>query len=164
MTSRKILTLVLGLAAFGTVGVFAQTSGDAGTVRATLPNGMRVVIIRNSLAPVVTVQTNFIVGGDETPEGFPGMAHAEEHMAFRGCTGMTADQTAAIYAQMGGENNADTQQNITQYYATVPSADLDVALEAQAACLRGADNTQEEWAKERGAIEQEVARDLSNPT
>ena len=161
MTSRRILALVLGLAAGGTVGVVAQTSSDAGALRATLPNGMRVVILRNSLAPVVTVQTNFIVGGDETPEGFPGMAHAEEHMAFRGCTGMTADQTAAIYAQMGGENNADTQQNITQYYATVPSADLDVALEAQAACLRGADNTQEEWAKERGAIEQEVARDLS---
>jgi zinc protease len=167
VTSRKIFTLVLGLAAFaafGAYGVDAQTSGDARTVRATLPNGMRVVIIRNSLAPVVTVQTNFIVGGDETPEGFPGMAHAEEHMAFRGCTGMTADQTAAIYAQMGGENNADTQQNITQYYATVPSADIDVALEAQAACMRGADNTQEEWSKERGAIEQEVARDLSNPT
>ena len=164
MTSRRILSLVLGLAAMGMAGVGAQASEDAGTARATLPNGMRVVIIRNSLAPVVTVQTNFIVGGDETPEGFPGMAHAEEHMAFRGCTGMTADQTAAIYAQMGGENNADTQQNITQYYATVPSADLDVALEAQAACLRGADNTQEEWAKERGAIEQEVARDLSNPT
>jgi zinc protease len=164
VTSRKIFTLLLGLAAFGTYAVGAQTPGDTGTVRATLPNGMRVVIIRNSLAPVVTVQTNFIVGGDETPDGFPGMAHAEEHMAFRGCTGMTADQTAAIYAQMGGENNADTQQNITQYYATVPSADLDVALEAQAACMRGADNTQEEWSKERGAIEQEVARDLSNPT
>ncbi len=164
MTSRKILTLVLGLAAFGAYGVGARAADDAGTLRATLPNGMRVVIIRNSLAPVVTVQTNFIVGGDETPAGFPGMAHAEEHMAFRGCTGMTADQTAAIYAQMGGENNADTQQNITQYYATVPAADLDVALEAQAACMRGADNTQEEWAKERGAIEQEVARDLSNPT
>ena len=164
MTSRKIFTLVLGLAALGAVGVGARASDDAGTVRATLPNGMRVVIIRNSLAPVVTVQTNFLVGGDETPEGFPGMAHAEEHMAFRGCTGMTADQTAAIYAQMGGENNADTQQTITQYYATVPAADLDVALEAQAACMRGADNTQEEWAKERGAIEQEVARDLSNPT
>ncbi len=96
MTSRKILTLVLGFAAFGTYGVGAQTAVEAGTVRATLPNGMRVVIIRNSLAPVVTVQTNFIVGGDETPEGFPGMAQAEEPMAFRGCTGMTADQTAAI--------------------------------------------------------------------
>ncbi len=140
-----------------------RASDDAVT-RASLDNGMKVVVIRNTLAPVVTVQANFIVGGNETPEGFPGMAHAEEHMAFRGCTGMTADQTAAIYAQLGGQNNADTQQNITQYYATVPAADLDVALQAQAACLRGVDDSDKEWDAERGAIEQEVARDLSNPT
>jgi len=132
--------------------------------RATLANGLRVVIVRNTLAPVVDVEMNFLVGGDETPAGFPGMAHAQEHMAFRGCTGMTADQTAAIYAQLGGENNADTEQTITQYYATVPAADLDVALEAQATCLRGVDDTDAEWSQERGAIEQEVSRDLSNPT
>jgi zinc protease len=132
--------------------------------RATLPNGLQVVIVRNALAPVVTVELNFKVGGDETPPGFPGSAHAEEHMAFRGCTGMSADQTAAIYAQLGGRDNADTQQNITQYYTTVPAADLDVALMAQAACLRGVDNSEAEWAHERGAIEQEVSRDLSNPT
>jgi zinc protease len=125
---------------------------------------MRVVIIRNTLAPVATVEANFIVGGNETPDGFPGMAHAQEHMAFRGCKGMTADQTSAIFALLGGDNNADTQQNITQYFETVPSADVDVALEAQAACLRGIDDSQAEWDQERGAIEQEVARDLSNPT
>jgi zinc protease len=113
---------------------------------------------------VVTVETNFLVGGDETPPGFPGMAHAQEHMAFRGCAGLTADQTSAIYAQLGGQNNADTQQNITQYFATVPAADLDVALEVEAACMHGIDDSQQEWSQERGAIEQEVARDLSNPT
>ncbi|MGA8938787.1 MAG: pitrilysin family protein [Acidobacteriaceae bacterium] len=164
MNSRKILALALGLVAFGTYGIAAQTTNNAGTLRATLPNGMRVVIIRNSLAPVATVETNFMVGGDETPEGFPGMAHAEEHMAFRGCTGVSADQTAAIFAQMGGQNNADTQQNITQYFETVPAADVDVALQEEAACMTGVDDSQAEWAKERGAIEQEVARDLSNPT
>ena len=132
--------------------------------RATLSNGLKVVIVRNALAPVVTVELNFKVGGDETPPGFPGTAHAEEHMAFRGCTGMTADQTAAIYAQLGGRDNADTQQNITQYFTTVPAADLDVALQAQASCLRGVDDSEQEWAHERGAIEQEVSRDLSNPT
>ncbi len=144
----------------------AQTSRPAETnvTRATLANGMRVVIVRDALAPVATVETNFLVGGDETPAGFPGMAHAEEHMAFRGCTGMSADQTAAIYAQLGGNNNADTQQTITQFYATVPATDLSVALEAQADCMKGADNTQAEWDQERGAIEQEVSRDLSNPT
>ena len=133
-------------------------------LRARLDNGLHVIVIRNSLAPVATVEMNFLVGGDETPVGFPGMAHAQEHMAFRGCTGMTGDQTAAIYAQLGGQNNADTQQTITQYFETVPAADLDVALQAQANCLHGIDDSQQQWAEERGAIEQEVARDLSNPT
>jgi len=141
----------------------AQSVGTNVT-RAKLDNGMRVVIVHNPLAPVVTVEANYRVGGDETPDGFPGTAHALEHMFFRGCTGMTADQTSAIYALLGGENNADTQQVITQYFATVPAADLDVALGAQAACVRGVDNAQAEWDKERGAIEQEVSRDLSNPT
>ena len=108
---------------------------------------MRVIILRNTLAPVVTVEMNFLVGGNETPPGFPGMAHAQEHMAFRGCTGMSADQTAAIYAELGGENNADTQQNITQYFATVPAADLEVALKAQAACLDGVEDSNGEWHK-----------------
>ena len=140
------------------------TPAAAPAVHETLSNGLRVVVLRNTLAPVVTVEMNFLVGGNETPPGFPGMAHAQEHMAFRGCRGMSADQTAAVYAELGGENNADTQQNITQYFATVPAADLEVALRAQAACLEGVEDSDAEWAEERGAIEQEVARDLSNPT
>jgi len=158
---KALLSLLLLLTAFAPR---VHAADPSNVTRATLSNGLQVVIVRNPLAPVVTVELNFKVGGDETPPGFPGSAHAEEHMAFRGCTGMTADQTAAIYAQLGGRDNADTQQNITQYFTTVPAADLDVALQAQASCLRGVDDSEEEWAHERGAIEQEVSRDLSNPT
>lgn len=141
-----------------------KQNGKSDVTRATLENGLRVVVIRDPLAPVVTVEENFLVGGKEAPAGFPGMAHAQEHMAFRGCAGVTADQTAAIYAQLGGAGNADTQQEITQYFATLPAADLDIALRMDAACMQDADDAQSEWDKERGAIEQEVARDLSNPT
>ncbi|MFZ0036474.1 MAG: pitrilysin family protein [Candidatus Acidiferrales bacterium] len=141
-----------------------KPAASTDVTRATLDNGLRVVIVRDPLAPVATVEVNYLVGGNETPAGFPGMAHAQEHMAFRGCSGVTADQTAAIYAQLGGAGNADTQQNITQYYATVPASDLDVALRVNAACMQGIDDSQTEWATEKGAIEQEVARDLSNPT
>ncbi|MGB9405357.1 MAG: insulinase family protein, partial [Candidatus Acidiferrales bacterium] len=141
-----------------------KSAANSDVTRATLDNGLRVVVVRDPLAPVVTVEENYIVGGDETPAGFPGMAHAQEHMAFRGCSGLTAYQIAAIYAQLGGAGNADTQQNITQYFATVPAADLDIALRTDAACMQDVDDSQEEWAKEMGAIEQEVARDLSNPT
>ena len=154
---RSIALLIL-LAAAG----YAFATPEA--LKSTLANGLQVVIVPTALAPIVTVEMNFRVGGDETPPGFPGMAHAQEHMAFRGCKGLSADQTAALYADMGGQNNADTQQTITQYFATVPAADLDVALEAQADCLEGIDDSQAQWAEERGAIEQEVARDLSNPT
>ncbi len=136
----------------------------ANVTRSTLSNGLRVVIVRDNLAPVVTVQENYLVGGDETPAGFPGMAHAQEHMAFRGCSGLSSDQIAAIFAQLGGDNNADTQQNITQYFETVPAQDLDIALHADANCMRNIEDAQAQWVLERGAIEQEVSRDLSNPT
>ena len=162
MNRNRSVPLVLWL--FLAVMSAHAATDQQSVLRAKLGNGLRVVVIRNSLAPVATVELNFKVGGDETPAGFPGMAHAQEHMAFRGCTGMTADQTAAIYAQLGGRVNADTQQTITQYFANVPAADIDVALQAQAACMHGIDDSQEQWSEERGAIEQEVARDLSNPT
>jgi zinc protease len=139
-------------------------NAEKGVTRYTLDNGLRVVIVENNLAPVVTVQENYLVGGDETPDGFPGTAHAQEHMAFRGCANLSADQIAAIFAQLGGDNNADTQQNITQYFETVQAKDLEIALHADADCMRNIADTQQQWEEERGAIEQEVSRDLSNPT
>ncbi|HEX4230608.1 MAG TPA: pitrilysin family protein [Bryobacteraceae bacterium] len=160
--SSSPLILFLAFAALNRFPAGAQQTNQV--TRATLDNGLRVVIVRDPLAPVSTLETNYLVGGDETPDDFPGMAHAQEHMAFRGCAGLTADQIAAIFAQLGGYSNADTQQNITQYFVTVPAQDLDVALRVDAACMADVQDSQSQWDEERGAIEQEVSRDLSNPT
>src|ERR1700752_996104 len=123
MRMRRIPAMLpILLIAVATALLFAQQkpapSGGAAVTRATLDNGLRVVIVRDPLAPVVTVEENYLVGAHETPAGFPGMAHAQEHMAFRGCAGVTADQIAAIFAQLGGFDNADTEQNTTQYFTT----------------------------------------------
>ena len=84
--------------------------------RATLDNGLRVVIVRDP-ARAGCHRRAELSGRAATklPTAFPGMAHAQEHMAFRGCSELSADQISAIFAQLGGFGNADTQQNITQY-------------------------------------------------
>jgi zinc protease len=138
-------------------------SDESGVLRATLPNGLRVVIVHNSLAPVVATSVNYLAGSDEAPPGFPGTAHAEEHMMFRGSPGLTAEQLADIGSIVGGDFNANTREGLTQFLFTVPAEDLDVALHIEALRMRAVLDTPKEWSQERGAIEQEVAQDLSDP-
>src|ERR1035437_4762514 len=131
--------------------------------KTTLENGLRVVIVQNSLAPVVTTQVNYLVGSNEAPPGFPGMAHAQEHMMFRGNPGLSSDQLSSIIAAMGGNFNAQTEQSLTQYFFTVPVEDMETALHVEAVRMRGILDSGKAWGEERGAIEQEVVQDLSDP-
>ncbi|MEP6899200.1 MAG: pitrilysin family protein [Rhodanobacter sp.] len=142
----------------------AEKAGQASNVlRATLGNGLRVVIVHDKLAPMVTTQITYLAGGYQTPKGFPGTAHALEHMMFRDSKGMTGAQLNEMTGKMGGDNNAFTTNDATQYYFVAPSAYLDVLLHIEASRMRGAMMTDKDWALEKGAIEQEVSRDISDP-
>ena len=159
-----LAVLLLGLGA-PAAWAAPQTGGaaESNVLRATLNNGLRVVIVRNRLAPVVTTMVNYLAGSNEVPKGFPGTAHAQEHMMFRGSPGLSADQLSEISAAIGGSFNADTQQTVTQYFFSAPAEDLELALHIEAVRMRGVEDSEELWNKERGAIEQEVAQDHSNP-
>ncbi len=158
----KLLALaLLALAALPIRGAAAPASAPAvGVTRATLPNGFQVVVLRNTLAPAVSMWTNYLAGAND--EAITGTAHAQEHMMFRGSRTIDASQFSESMAVTGGSFNADTQSEITQYFFEVPSQYLDIALNLERSRAEGILDTQSLWNQERGAITQEVTRDNSS--
>ena len=130
--------------------------------RATLKNGLQVVVLRDPLAPVVSTWLNYKAGGDEEP--ITGVAHAQEHMLFRGSKTLTASQFSDTTAITGGIFNADTQNEVTQFFFEMPAQYLDIALHLEASRAQGVLDSQALWDQERGAITQEVTRDNSDAT
>ncbi|MFB3926048.1 MAG: M16 family metallopeptidase [Syntrophales bacterium] len=164
--ASKIILFVIFLAAFALsppADARPKQPPSGPVVRATLENGLKIIIVKNSLAPVVTTVMTYLVGSNEDPKGFPGTAHATEHMMFRGSPGLNEGQLANIIALLGGKFNAMTQSNITRYFLTIPAEDLDIALHVEAIRMQGILSTEALWNPERGAIEQEVVKDLSSP-
>jgi zinc protease len=163
LLERAGLGVVVLFLAFSGFVSLSPTAAAENVLSKTLDNGLQVVIVRDPLAPVVTQQVTYFAGANQSPPGFPGMAHAQEHMMFRGSPGLSGDQLSGISAQLGGDMDAYTASTTTTYYFTVPADDLDLVLKIEALRMAGVDDAQADWEKERGAIEQEVARDNSNP-
>jgi zinc protease len=135
-------------------------SASADVARATLSNGLRVIVVRDRLAPVATAVMNYEVGSDE--QWIPGLAHATEHMMFRGSATLSSSQLMDAIGITGGELDASTTPTVTRYFFTVPSAYLDIALRAERSRATGLLLSQRLWGQERGAITQEVQQDNSN--
>jgi zinc protease len=157
------LAVLLMLALAGRPGLPAGAQGKGEPVsvtRATLANGLSVVVVRDTLAPVVSTMLNYEVGADDEP--IYGLAHATEHMMFRGSKTLDESQFAEVPAITGGNLNADTQNEVTQYFFTMPSQDLDIALHLEASRAQGLLLDQKAWSLERGAIKQEVVQDNSS--
>lgn len=141
-------------------GSAARAAAAVTVTRATLSNGLHVVVVRDTLAPVVSTFLNFEAGSDDEP--ITGLAHAQEHMVYRDTATLSGAQADEIAGFMGDYDNADTQNVITQYFHLVPSEDLSLALQLDRARFSGALDSQADWNIERGAIEQEVTGDNSD--
>jgi zinc protease len=158
---RRCLSIALACAFLA--APLAAVPEEGGTVemqQATLKNGMQVYVLHDPLSPVVSMYTNYLVGGNEEP--IDGLAHAQEHMMFRGSKTITASQFSDVTAITGGSYNADTQNEITQYFFEMPAQYLDIALNLERSRATGLLDAQKDWDAERGAIIQEVTRDNSS--
>lgn len=161
----QLIRLVCSVLAFVLAGTSLAraevvTTSALDVTRATLPNGLQVIVVHDPLAPVVTAVLNYRVGSNE--QQYDGQAHALEHMMFRGSPSLSESQLSDISELLGGDSDADTQAEITQFFFSAPSQYLDLVLRMEASRMRDAYLAQKDWNIEKGAITQEVTQDNSN--
>jgi len=140
----------------------AQSAAPGAQVR-TLANGMRVVVLEDHAAPVVHVHTYYRFGALDETVGKTGLAHALEHMMFRGTRTLSSAGLDDMNARLGADLNAQTQNEQTHYYFVVPSDRFDALIHVEADRMRNLKLDPKDWAIEKGAVLQEYAQDYSNP-
>lgn len=97
-----------------------------------LSNGMKIVVVENHRAPIVSHTLFVRVGAADDPVGKSGLAHYAEHMLFKGTQKVSGEEYDRRIAALGGKNNAYTTADFTAYYVNAPVEALEqvMALES----------------------------------
>ncbi|MEO6080072.1 MAG: pitrilysin family protein [Steroidobacteraceae bacterium] len=94
----------------------------------TLPNGLRVLVHTDRKAPVVAVSVWYDVGSKHEPASKTGFAHLFEHLMFNGTENVPGDFFEPLQQVGSTDTNGTTWFDRTNYFETVPSSALEVAL------------------------------------
>jgi zinc protease len=94
----------------------------------TLPNGLTVILHEDHSVPKVAVNVWYHVGSAREKPGRTGFAHLFEHLMFEGSGHVKEGEFDTLLESVGGSNNGSTTSDRTNYFETVPSNALDIAL------------------------------------
>jgi len=129
-----------------------------------LPNGLKVFSVRDPATANVAVQMWYGVGSKDDPAGRSGFAHLFEHLMFKGTRDMPAEFFDRLTEDVGGANNASTNDDYTNYFEVVPANHLEVLLWAEAERLGGLVVDDANFKSERAVVEEELRqRVLADP-
>jgi zinc protease len=141
-------------------GAKAATKPEIGHF--TLANGLEVVVVPDTRAPVVTHMVWYKVGAaDETP-GTSGIAHFLEHLMFKGTAKHPAGEFSQVVASVGGQENAFTTQDYTGYYQRVSRERLKTMMEFEADRMTGLVLSDEAIAPELKVVLEEYNQRIAN--
>ena len=127
-----------------------------------LKNGLRVVIVPDATAPVVTVGVYYKIGFRLEPQGRSGFAHLFEHMMFQGSENAPKMQHIKLINSSGGVLNGSTMYDITNYYEAVPSNALERVLWLEADRMRALKVDEENLTNQRDVVKEEVRVNVLN--
>ncbi|MBU4518106.1 MAG: insulinase family protein [Gammaproteobacteria bacterium] len=131
----RALVLLALAGSVGWAGAATTSSAISAETRAqqfTLSNGMALIVKPDRRAPTVAHMLWVRVGAMDEVDGTSGVAHALEHMMFKGTPDMKPGEFSRRVAALGGRDNAFTSRDATAYHQQVPASRLEAMMELEA--------------------------------
>jgi len=129
----------------------------------SLPNGLRVLYSEDHATPIVSVDVWYNAGSRNERPGRSGFAHLFEHMMFEGSAHVKKGEHFQLISRAGGSENGSTAEDRTNYFETIPSNRLNLALWLEADRMRALAITQENFHNQRETVKEERRLRIDNP-
>jgi zinc protease len=128
--------------------------------RTILDNGLKIILHRDHSTPLVAINLLYNIGSrDENPE-LTGFAHLFEHLMFGGTPDIPEYDTPLMLA--GGDNNAFTTNDITNYYITLPASNIETGLWLESNRMQGLDFSQKSLDNQKNVVIEEFKQRYLN--
>jgi zinc protease len=142
----------------------AQKLFDQPYLARELDNGLKVFVVKTADKGVVSLQIPISTGSrNEVEAGKTGFAHFFEHMMFRGTPNFPPDAYTDIVTRAGADQNAYTDDDLTNYYMNFTTEDLEKIIEIEADRFQNLSYTEEQFRTEALAVNGEYLKNYSNP-
>jgi Predicted Zn-dependent peptidases len=165
--SRRLIASTLLLACVVSAPLLAAPALEVPAVQyreRTLDNGLQVLSVEDHASPTVSVQVWYHVGSKDDPQSRSGFAHLFEHLMFKSTAHMKSEQMDRLTEDVGGNNNASTSSDVTNYFEVVPSNYLQTLLWAEAERLSNLNVDAANFKSERAVVQEEYRQSvLANP-
>jgi zinc protease len=157
---RPLLTSILLAALLP----FSAGAAQDNTFEKKLSNGLRVIVTEDHRAPTAVHMVWYRVGAMDEVDGNSGLAHALEHMMFKGTKKHRAGEFNRLVADAGGRDNAFTSEDYTAYFQIVPKRALPQMMNLEADRMANLQVTAGEFASEiKVVMEERRLRTDDNP-
>jgi zinc protease len=127
-----------------------------------LDNGLHIILHKDNTNPIVSVDIWYHVGAKDEENKRTGFAHLFEHMMFQGSKNVGKTQHFSYIQKAGGTLNGSTNQDRTNYFETVPSNQLELALWLESDRMSTLNVTQENFDNQREVVKEEKRQRYDN--
>lgn len=162
---RSFIATLLGTLMLATALMTEPSHATPKATEMTLANGMKVVVVEDHRAPVVTHMVWYRVGAADEPPGVSGIAHFLEHLMFKSTDTIPNGEFSKIVSRLGGQDNAFTGQDVTAYFQRIAKDRLPTVMAMEADRMVNLRLEEKEVLTERNVIlEERRSRTENNPS